>query len=736
MKPMEQLLRQPLKTLIGITLMTLATAIVCLCVGQALAARTTKAALNRRFSTVAIPLSDEYAKVPVRMDEEMLTWLEAVSAEHPDIVRDFVQHGILSAYIPELTPLNITAEQYDNHTGGIYNFQPAPYAMPYSCAMLVITLDEICEPQPVTYTIPTGEILTREDFYTDEDYVQWLNDPNVERVTATQGYTMELVGTITQVVSLESGYRSPEGRVARLALTATTLEELESYDLELGQKYIIYGMDYVDEYWKMIGVINAEGKYDHWSFWPYDPSLLRLLTDAEKEHFKAWADSFPDDPYLVSRLSWYAEYNGGAYLTKEQFLQLNAISITLRQAVPLIQYEQIRDEQTGALIELRAQDQVTYTDANGVTVTVSNDIYSDHYRVPTIAKLEGSVEDFLQSSEGALWQTALRSARYNNQAFAVIGVDKLGYLAEFAQEESKIVEGRDFTEEELAGGTRVCILYEALAQANGLQVGDTVTLNLYGTDYGLPYQGGISADKGLVNLSASFHFHNTEFVDAAQYTVVGICRGETVFPDVAENEYAFSANTVFVPRSSVAADMETRPSVSMNILVMQNGQLERFHELALASGFGGCFRYNDQGYSTIAANFHNYEQLGRQILLIGAVVYVVLLLLFLLLYPGSMKRNMRTMQSFGATFLRRFAHVMASSAGIILPASVLGGCLGTLLWDQMVETLQNAAASAVALQIEAGALMAVTAAQLIFALILTVFVAIAVAAPKGMSDRR
>ena len=736
MKTMKQLLRQPLKTVIGIVFMTLAAAIVCLCVGQAVAAQATKEDLDRRFSTVAIPLSDEYAAVQVRIREELLTWMETVAEEHPDIVKQVTNHGILSAYIPELTPLNITSEKYDGNEGGNYNLQSDPYNAPYSTAMLVITLEEVGEPQASTYTTPAGKKLTAADFLTYSEYLEWLFDPEVERVSAASGYTQELVGTVTGVVSLQSGYRDPVGRVARLTLSAATLEELAAYDLEPGQQYIVYGMDYVDEYWKLIGEVNHDGQYDHWSFWPYDPSLVRLITEQEMERFKEWAERYPNDEFLTSRLSWYAEYNGSVYLTKEQYKRLNAISLTLEHPLSTIQYEEIRDELTGELIELKPKGEVTYTDANGNAVTLTNEEFTQRYSVPTITKLDGSVEDFLASAAGTAWQQAVDQAAVSNQAFAVIGVDKLGYLAEFAQQESLLVAGRDFTQEELEGGARVCILYEALAYANGLQVGDTITLNLYATDFGLPYQGTAAKNRGLVNPSASFYSVNSSIAETAEYTIIGLCLGKSVFADVGESEYALSANTVFVPRASVATPMETRPSVVFYTMVLENGKINAFHELVLASGYGGCFRYNDQDYSNIAANFHNYQVLGRQVLTVGVVIYVVLLALFLLLYPASQKKNVRTMQSLGARFPRRLGTVLLSAMGIVVPASALGGVIGSLLWDETVAALQTTAESAVALELEPQALAMVALAQMLFALVLSLGVAVFVAAPRGMSARR
>ena len=111
MKSVRQLLRQPLKTAVGVALVTLAAAIVCLCVGQALAAQSTKAALNERFSTIGIPLVYEDMRGTItedsyRLDQELLTWIDQMSKEHPDIVKGVAKHGALTAYIPEMMPYN------------------------------------------------------------------------------------------------------------------------------------------------------------------------------------------------------------------------------------------------------------------------------------------------------------------------------------------------------------------------------------------------------------------------------------------------------------------------------------------------------------------------------------------------------------------------------------------------------------------------------------------------------
>lgn len=735
MKTIKQVIRQPLKSGIGLLLMTLAAAIVCLCVGQAMAAKSTEETLNKQFSTVGIPLVQESMEGFVTQDsflveDEFLAWQQNLAIQRPDIVKQVAQHGMLSAYIPELVPLNFTQQKRPSYTDPWYFYQPFHEMMPYTCAMLVITLEEISEPVPVTASYQV-EDLTADDFASQSDYYAWLYDnPDTEKVTVTQGYIVTLTGTVTDVVSLAEGYRDPVGRVARLTFHAPTLEEANALKLELGSQYIVYGMDYSDEHWKLISALNRDGFLDYLDLEHYKPELLHLLTEEELRDNAMWAEGFPEEmgnlKYLIARYDTL-------YITQQEYLQLNSIYMTLAIPVPRIKYEEIRDEVTGNLLDLRPTTEVSYTDSKGETVTYSFDEYTSRYRIPTIARLDGTVEDFLNSEAGEPWQAALERSAVNHQSFLVMGVDKMEYLADFSLQRSQIVAGRAFTDEELEAGTRVCIIHDTLAEANGITLGDTITLNLYESDNGLPYQ----QDKGVLNPAASFYFDTTPITETAEYTVVGIWHGQRLWPDVAEvSEYAFSPNTVFVPKSSVQTPMQYSNSIIFNTIVLQNAKLEEFHELAMNSGYAGRFKYNDQGYSVIAANFHNYDALAQQMLSVGVVVYVVLLMLFLFFYPCAQRKTVMLMQSFGAGYFRRFWFACISSLGIVIPGSVLGGFFGNVLWDYVVMALQTSAESAVALQIQPGVLTQLALTQMLLAVIATVIVSVFVAVPRGMSSRR
>ena len=56
MKSVKQLLRQPLKSILGVALMGLAIAVLVVCLGQYLAAQSTGKVLENTFSSVALPV--------------------------------------------------------------------------------------------------------------------------------------------------------------------------------------------------------------------------------------------------------------------------------------------------------------------------------------------------------------------------------------------------------------------------------------------------------------------------------------------------------------------------------------------------------------------------------------------------------------------------------------------------------------------------------------------------------
>ncbi len=741
-KTIKQLLRQPLKTLLGILLMTLAVAVLCICLGQALAARSTRQELDERFSTVAIPsLSGEEESTAagdweswleqversaqrVLVDGEELSWLESLIQQRPDMVQAVSRSGLLSASIPELVPYNTLSESvfdnldpeeayYDRYITSTYSTDGTHF----DSAVLVITLEKIgttlaAVPPALTmeeFQASISSIINMDDRYKNDYRAYCEMNPN-EKVSYEEymyrkyldayealaanyggtetdsgtGYSVELTGTVTQVLALADGVPDPLGTTARLTLTLPSEADVEALGLQEGSSYIVYGQDY---YNKHQALKKYMGKNSYVLDQPFDAGLLSKVS--AKNH---WI-------YVVKNKRLVTALYDGVPVDPWQYHALNTITMTLTVPQCLSTWDGTGD--------------------------------ASRYAAPTIAPVTGTVEEFLASPEGAQWKAAIETAEANNHGFAVVGVEKLFHLPAFSLEFAKIGAGRDFTQEERESGARVCIIHEWVAEQSGLQIGDTITLNFFIGDENNPYD---TQDAVLRPAADLYVAGTTAFTETAEYTIVGFWQG-LVWP-TSTDYYCFSANTVFVPRTAVQTPMEQSESVAFTAGVLKNGTMEEFYQLCRRSGHAGAFKLTDQGYGEIAGSFHNYEELARQVVTIGVVVYGILLLLYLLLYPMSMGKNAKIMESMGCHFLRRWGHILLSSLVILTAASLLGMLLGYGLWDRMLSALQTEAESTVALELAPGMLAVVAAVQLLLALALSGIAAGFTALSRGISKRR
>ena len=751
MKNLRHLFRQPLKTVTGIILVTLAVSILCVSVGQAFAVRMTQQKMNHEFTTVAM-LTNTYT-VP----DDVLFWLNKTAEEHPDVIKMISEQGFLSSYIPGMKTLNYSDPEdgifYDTDSTGPTTVRPWPHGRPYCCAMFVITIDSVGGAVEKARTYTTSEDLTLEDFATYEEYRKWY-DENHKTSKLTYAYTVEIVGTINEVISLEEGFEDPIGRTIKLTFSSPTPrnEDMTAISkLKKGEQYIVYGMDYRDKDWQLRNqlktgesecTVERYGLITHVTaeIDKFDLSKIHIMTDADKvEYEKKYLAS--GEVYLVNDkvVLPYAriDMDDGAkvYLSQSQYKAINTATLTLGNPISQVNYEFIRDREGGPVKEVRYITEYTYFDGEDY-VACTADEYTEIYKIPTFALLEGSVEEFLNSSAGAEWKAALERDKINNNCFLTIGVDHLGYLIDFVRGDSVITSGRSFTSAELEDGSRVCIMHEALAAENGLEVGDKVTMNFYHDDNVIPYDKKPTGWGDYLAPNAGFYYKTTPFTETEEYTIVGLWRGERLWPDVSENEYSFSPNTIFIPKGSSTTALDRNESILYMTPVIHNGKLEEFRHLAEEDGFNDRFHYFDRGYSLIMKNFFNYENMAVQVLAIGCTIYAVIILMFLMLYPGSYSKAVRTMESLGVSYPKRVCFIIVASMSIITLSSVFGSLLGTLLWRFAVSALKTSAGAVTELFIEPGTLGAIVIAQFLFVLLLDVLVSLYVATPKKMSARR
>ena len=701
MKTIKQVFRQPMRTLAGILLIAMAVSILITCVGQYAAASVTRAELDRQYDTVALT-TDASLSLHWPASGEYYYWHEnliqdQMLGDRSDIIKTISETGLLSAYIPDMNPDNFT--QHYEVSG---SYASAVRGAPYNCAVLVITLDEIGA--EITEIKKSGS--SSEGVYAEID----------------QYATMTCRGTVEQVIALQEDFNNPEGWSVHLTIIAKNKASLEEMELKIGQRYLVYSMEYFDNDWffrKGIAVdaYNFSKPFDMDKVYTEhpDPNYVQIQYD--------WVWNYYENTVKGKKI--YHPFDAGGLvddlkccsLTVCDYATLPHIITKLNEEGNFAGFEALADQRV--LLEDEHSDMLYQTG----TTQISQEEYLQMYSIPTMVELEGNVEDFLNSADGAAWRTVLESTQINNHAFPVLAVDKLGYQAEFAREQARIVQGRDFTQTELENGEKVCIISETLATAHSLKVGDSITMQTYHHDpnitqhvIGWGYPNPRNAYPQATYYSQARGFSS----DPERYTIVGLYRQEneqSEYGNYRFSAYGFLSDTLFIPKNSTNAKMVTWDEGLFQSIIIKNGMLDDFNAVLVEFGYEDMFVVYDRGYNEIFSGLTAYEEVAGKALYIGIGAYAVILLLYLLLFPGRQKRTLATMDRLGTPKRRKFSFVFSSSFVILLPGTILGAAISLILREGVaVELMESVGVSIPLVFSSAVTTFAVSAAQLAVAM--------------------
>ena len=670
MKTAHQLLRQPVKSLLLLLLVFLASAMLVICVGQYTAAGLTRANLDDRYDTVAL-LSDEYfwEKTPGGqahspfLPEDIQSWVDNTLATRKDLVKEESYTQMYSAYIPGVAPDN-----FSQHENGGYldssNMEIIGAGYPYRCAMLEVTL-----------TAVGTEIMEKTKSY---------GTPEGEMQTFRTSITLLCAGRIEKVLGLEQGFASPVGSTIALLIRCYDEEDLAAMELEPGNRYLVYGLDYteMDAMSREMAVLN---------YYPlYDELFGENLEQVDCRMTVCNAIDFP---------------------------------VICQEGDDFVLREDLRNKY------IFADNQIQYTQVPAEEMT-------ETYKIPTMVKLSGTGEAFLQEAEGQLWKETLEYMEINNHAFPVLAVDKLGYQVAFARGDSRITEGRDFTQEELTRESRVCIISENLAVGNGLSVGDTIPMQTYGYD---PNIAVVQYELiwGTRFPSAAIYSDEMGFTsDVEEYTIVGIYRQNNAWENQ-DDFYGLTPNVVFVPKGSISGDFRWGDHGILYTLVLHNGKMTEFQELQTQAGYPELFICMDGGYTEIASGLDTYEGVAAKALYIGAGGSAVILLLFLVLCPLQQRKNLFLMGSLGTSPGGKIRHIFVSTMVLLVPGVVLGVLTGALLWKQVATVLMGTMHVQIPMEANMAVLAPCLAAGLVAAMaVLVLTLAAAMSGSKGMMNRK
>lgn len=661
----KQLLRKPLKTLLGILIILLASAMLCVSLSQYVSFFRTRDSVESKYTTIALP-TNKY-KIEQSVDEqghpvfiysdsqpiEVQQFLSSLCVNLPQEIQSEEHHELISAFCKNTDSLNWAEFYNESAYTGEGDGTTVISEYPYTCALIVFKADEISEPYPYATSNPTIDL--------------------PENTASDGNMAVDITGTVISAYMLHKGFDDPAGYTIRLTVHGETADSLAKIGLNKNDIYIAYGNDYADWNWelkKQIGLIT-KGAYERCSW-----DNIIMLSQEE-------IDSLPvNSPEEMAKNGFtekvIAIYNDSEsekkiYLNRHELDMIESCSLTVECSPSLLAgafdgYVEQFDMTSGSMISIPCKD------------------FNDMYARASIEKLSGSVEDFMANDENELWQQAADTIEINNHSFPVIATDNLMSVAPFGLQDAFIAEGRTFTEQEYDDGAKVCLISETLANRSGLGVGDEITMRFYEEDYNSPWN--LLSTKSANPEAAFYSVYKGFSSDETAFKIIGLYRQKQEW---SEGAYAFTPNTIFVPKKSAVGQTAENDSGIFYSLLLKNGTADKVDDYLAKNGYGGLLAYYDQGYSYISENLNEFFSTSVKMLLVGIIGWCIFLAVFLFMYPAQQKTEAERLWRLGAPKDFVSGYYISTNIWIVLIGIILGGTASFIFLQTILQNFSEQA---------------------------------------------
>ena len=677
MNPMTQLTRRPVKAAFGALLLALAGVILALSGGQFWAASRTRAGVEATYTTVAVvtggdePTGDsDPSLASASAAWEAARFLEQPEQQNWSIIRSRPRVGLVSGYSPGLNPL-LDLYNFRSYDGG-ETMDSAPDA-------------------PYTYFIL--EVLAAE--------VQERQDPPQEGASYSES-VWSISGQVLGVYGLQQGLRDPTGWQTDIRFTQYYGDGDVPVRPEAGKRYLLLACTYDDTEWEERCGIAAEilwdtnVRLDPWSL-DIENNLIRYdqRTRQEEQVLDETLRELPPDA------PGYRDPTTGAEVFN---LSMNAAD-HLRTNV--VRY-------SGPLETLAP-------DGDSGLWTMQTVDYG-RYDLPSIQELpEGVTAREIIDSTSA-WQTALKALDVTNHSAPVLTVEKLEGLAEFANGNAMVTQGRSFFQQEYDSGAAVCLISESLARENGLNVGDVLPLSLYEDDPGLPPI--YARVQESCNPRASVFVTQEGFRQETEYTIIGLYRQSSEW---VTTPTSFTPNSVFAPEKSVTCRTVTGSYGVWSSLILQNGTIDRMEARLEENDLGGTVTYYDQGYSDIVESLDGYTRVSRTVLWVGLALWVVVLAAYCVLFPLQEGKTALRMWTLGTVKRDITGSIWLSSAAVAVIGTVIALAVSIPGMSWAIGKLQELTGSELTMSVSPWQTAALCAGALAIALAVIALVSVSTA---------
>lgn len=274
----------------------------------------------------------------------------------------------------------------------------------------------------------------------------------------------------------------------------------------------------------------------------------------------------------------------------------------------------------------------------------------------TVTCIDQPLDTFLCREENALWAGILRNAVSSQHGFPVIGTDRADTLYAFCQQTAYLSQGRVFSAAEYLSGEKVCILSERLAIQNGLHIGDSISLQFYGT--GDPFQ--LEMSRQSNPFAQDYYPELADEADRGQFEIVGFYRQTDSW------EYSlgqWTPNTILVPKAACPTRASSPHRMLFLSVVLKNGMSQRFLDSIRQKGLPeNAFQILDSGYERIADSLENSVKGAGRYFFVSIVFWLAALIIYLFFFVSKQKDDVARMRSLGASSgeVRRYLFFFAS----------------------------------------------------------------------------
>lgn len=251
-----------------------------------------------------------------------------------------------------------------------------------------------------------------------------------------------------------------------------------------------------------------------------------------------------------------------------------------------------------------------------------------------------------------------------NQSVTVNATYDVESLYPFHQEMLYLTEGRYFTQEEYALGSKVCIISQELAKRLNVKIGDSVRLSV--------------ARQGNCSRNESY-WAQSGFTYSDDYTVVGLT-----------NTYKELANDIFIPKSDSVDLSPNRFSFTLGQAKIDSDMADQFISdiLPLLPDRVRLTVY-DQGYSGIARPLGDILHFTRIALLVSFAAGIAIISLFGFIFVYKQRDTAVTMRKLGTGKGDVYLYFLFGSGIICLFAVTLGITACSLVSDRIFDLVEK-----------------------------------------------